>query len=52
MTGTTVTPGGGPTLVVGERYLVAGEDRFVWGCGFTQPYGEVAAAEWAATFQD
>lgn len=48
MTGTVVTSGGGPNLVVGERYLVAGDDRFVWGCGYTQPYDAAVAAEWAA----
>jgi hypothetical protein len=49
MTGTTITSSGGPQLVVGSRYLVAGDDRFVWGCGFTQPYDEAVAATWAAT---
>jgi hypothetical protein len=48
MTGTSVTSAGGPSLAVGERYLVAGDDTFVWACGFTQPYDEGVAAEWAA----
>jgi hypothetical protein len=47
MTGTTSSSAGGPTLSVGERYLVAGDDRFVWGCGFTQPYDAGVAAAWA-----
>lgn len=47
MTGTAITPGEGPSLSVGERYLVAGDDRFVWGCGFTQPYDTAVAASWA-----
>ena len=47
MTGTSITSGGGPNLVEGERYLVAGDDTFVWACGFTQPYDEAVAAEWA-----
>jgi hypothetical protein len=47
MTGTSVTSGGGPSLAQGGRYLVAGDDRFVWACGFTQPYDEAVAAEWA-----
>lgn len=47
MTGTSVTSAGGPTLTVGERYLVAGDDQFVWACGFTQPYDEAVAGEWA-----
>ena len=51
MTGTSITPGGGPTLTVGERYLVAGEDRFVWGCGYTQPYDPAVAADWATALR-
>lgn len=47
MTGTTITSVGGPTLALGERYLVAGEDRFVWPCGFTQEYDPGVAADWA-----
>jgi hypothetical protein len=50
MTGTSITPGGGPTLTVGERYLVAG-DRFVWGCGYTQPYDPAVAADWATALR-
>jgi len=46
MSGTSVTSAGGPTLTVGDRYLVAGDDEFVWPCGFTQPYDESVAAEW------
>lgn len=47
MTGTSITSAGGPNLAVGERYLVAGDDTFVWACGFTQPYDEGVAADWA-----
>ena len=47
MTGTSVTSAGGPSLADGERYLVAGDDGFAWACGFTQPYDEAIAAEWA-----
>lgn len=47
MTGSSITSGGGPSLVDGERYLVAGDDEFVWGCGFTQAYDEAVADEWA-----
>ena len=39
---------GGVELVAGERYLVTGDDGTVWGCGFTQPYSDAAAAEWAS----
>lgn len=48
MTGTAITSAGGPNLAVGERYLVAGDDQFVWACGYTQPYDAAVAAEWAA----
>ncbi|CAN5476297.1 hypothetical protein BH20CHL6_BH20CHL6_01410 [soil metagenome] len=48
MTGTTVTSLGGPTLTVGGRYLVAGNDDFAWPCGFTQEYNAGVAAMWAA----
>lgn len=48
MTGAAVTSVGGPTLIVGERYLVAGDASFVWACGFTQPYDASVAASWAA----
>lgn len=44
-----VTSAGGPNLTEGERYLVAGDDTFAWTCGFTQPYDEAVAAEWAGT---
>ena len=47
MTGTSVTSAGGPNLAVGERYLVAGDETFVWACGFTQAYDERVAADWA-----
>jgi hypothetical protein len=48
MTGTAITSAGGPNLAVGERYLVAGDDVFVWACGYTQPYDAAVAAGWAA----
>jgi len=50
MTGTTITSVGGPTLRVGDRYLVAGEDHFAWACGFTQSYDPAVADQWASTF--
>lgn len=46
MSGTSTSSAGGPALTVGERYLVAGDDTFVWACGFTQPYDESVAAQW------
>jgi len=48
MTGTAITSAGGPNLTVGERYLVAGDDHFVWACGYTQPYEPGLASQWAA----
>jgi hypothetical protein len=48
MTGTAITSAGGPTLTVGQRYLVAGDDRFAWACGYTLPYDADLAAAWAA----
>jgi len=47
MSGTSISSAGGPTLTIGERYLVAGDDTFVWACGFTQPYDESVAAQWS-----
>ena len=47
MTGTSITSAGGPSLAEGQRYLVAGDDQFVWACGFTQPYNQIVAAQWA-----
>lgn len=47
MSGTSITSAGGPTLTIGDRYLVAGDGGFVWACGFTQPYDAAVAAEWA-----
>jgi len=48
MTGTSIAIDGGPKLAVGSRYLVAGDDHFAWGCGYTQPYDARVAAEWSA----
>lgn len=47
MTGPALTSAGGPALAEGQRYLVAGDDAFVWACGFTQPYDASVAADWA-----
>jgi hypothetical protein len=38
------------TLEPGMRLLVTGNDGFVWSCGYTQPYDEAVAAEWAGVF--
>ena len=39
---------GGPLLVIGERYLISGDDVFAWTCGYSQVYDEAAAAQWAS----
>lgn len=39
---------GGPLLIVGDRYLVSGDDSYAWSCGYTLVYDEATAAEWAA----
>ena len=52
MTGTGITPGGGPNLEVGARYLVAGEGTFAWACGFTQPYDAGVASAWSTALLD
>jgi hypothetical protein len=39
---------GGPLLVIGERYLVSGDDIYAWTCGYSLVYDPAAAAEWAA----
>jgi hypothetical protein len=41
-----MTSAGGNAHAVGERLLVAGDDRFIWECGFTQAYQESTAQEW------
>lgn len=38
----------GAVLVEGGRYLVSGDEDFVWACGFTKTYSEAMAAEWRA----
>jgi len=52
MTGTAISSAGGPNLVVSGRYLVAGSDRFVWACGFTQDYDASVAATWRQALGD
>ena len=48
MTGAAITSAGGPNLVLGGRYLVAGESTFAWACGYTQSYDAGVAATWSA----
>jgi len=45
-----VTSAGEPVdLAPGTRLLVAGDGGFAWSCGFTQPYDEAVARQWADT---
>lgn len=36
----------GPALESGTRVLAAGDDGFLWSCGFTQLHSEATATEW------
>ena len=47
-TGGAVTPDGGAPMTPGTRLLVAGDGGFAWACGFTQPYDDAVAEDWAA----
>ena len=49
---TAVTSAGGSPHAAGERLLVAGDEDFVWECGFTQAYNASVAAEWEQTLND
>ena len=51
MTGTSITIGADVSLEIGQAYLVAGDDQFAWGCGFTQPFDPAVATTWAGVFQ-
>jgi hypothetical protein len=49
--GVSLSPGSGPVLTVGERYLVSGDDVFAWSCDFTHEYDEAMAEQWRAAFE-
>ena len=51
MAGGAITSAGGPTLTVGNRYLVAGDGGFAWACGFTQPYDATLATSWGGVLK-
>jgi hypothetical protein len=38
------------TLTIGDRYLVSGDDEYVWSCGFTKTYSGSTASEWRDAF--
>jgi hypothetical protein len=44
-----VTSAGGSPHETGQHLLVAGDDEFVWECGFTQAYDAGVAADWKST---
>ena len=46
--GGMMTSAGGGSHEVGDRLLVAGDDEFIWECGFTQPYDDAVAKDWDA----
>ncbi len=48
--GSVSSADGSVGLEVGARYLVAGNDSTIVGCGYTQPYDPAEAAAWAAAF--
>ena len=39
------------SLEPGTRLLVAGDGGFAWSCGFTQPYDDEVARDWARTLE-
>jgi hypothetical protein len=39
---------GGPLLIVGDRYLISGDDAFAWTCGYSLVFDAATAAEWAS----
>ena len=43
-----MTTAGGASHTVGDRLLVAGDEDFLWECGFTQSYDAEVAADWEA----
>ncbi len=51
LTGGAITSAGGPTLGVGQRFLVAGDGGFVWSCGYTQAYSADLATAWRSALE-
>ena len=49
---TATTSAGGSPHSVGQRLLVAGDEDFVWECGFTQTYSSAVAEEWRNAFKN
>ena len=40
----------GTQLEVGQRYLISGEDGFVWACGYSYSYDTEVANHWSELF--
>jgi hypothetical protein len=40
----------GTQLEVGQRYLISGEDGYVWACGYSYSYDTEVANHWAELF--
>lgn len=47
-----MTSAGEAVLELGAPVLVAGDGGFAWACGFTQPYDDAVADQWADVFAD
>lgn len=47
----SVTSAGTLSGGVGDRMLVAGDDGWMWSCGFSQPYNDRVAADWKAKLE-
>lgn len=39
---------GGPTIAIGDRLLVSGDEDYMWTCGFSRTWSPEMAAEWEA----
>lgn len=44
--------GPGVSIEPGSHLLVAGDEDFAWGCGFTQPFDPGIADQWAEVLSD
>lgn len=41
----------GPSIEVGQRYLVSGDGGFLWSCGFSVAFTQAAEAQWKMALQ-
>lgn len=49
--GGSITSAGGEPRKIGDRLLVAGDDDYLWECGFTQAYDADVATDWRETLR-